>query len=168
MTTEVGSETEVKESEKVGTNAAKEDAGDAPVDQKEKTSEVEQDSPALQTPASQSSPSRSREGKGISRFIPPWLKKQKSYSLVEPKDEAKKKTLLASEDETEEKEGECLLPEDVAQPKGKLEDVAENQREKEEDKEEEIHSAAQVYIGNRKKGVTVQAQSIFIAQSYPS
>ncbi|XP_066470646.1 band 4.1-like protein 2 isoform X2 [Tiliqua scincoides] len=134
MTTEVVSGTEVKESEKLDTDPSREDAGDAPESQKEQTSEIEQDTPTLQTPVSQSSPSKSREGKGISRFIPPWLKKQKSYSLAEPKDEAKKKTLLASEEETVAEEGECSLPEE-----GKLEEVAENGREaKAEDKKEEI------------------------------
>lgn len=144
MTTEVGSETEVKESEKLDTNPAKEDAGDAPKSQELQTSEIEQEASTLQTPASQSSPSKSREGKGISRFIPPWLKKQKSYSLTEPKEEAKKKTLLATEEEMVAKESECPLPEDA-----KREDTYENQREaKAEDKQEDILPEAQVSFGN--------------------
>ncbi|XP_053142936.1 band 4.1-like protein 2 isoform X12 [Hemicordylus capensis] len=150
MTTEVGSETEVKESEKLGTNVTKEHTGDAAESQKEQASELEEGSPTHQTPASQSSPNRSKkekdslEGKGISRFIPPWLKKQKSYTLAEPepKDKAKVKKPTASEAEATE-ENECSLLEEAAQQKGKLEDIAENQQEaKAEDKEEEEHSVS--------------------------
>nr|XP_060609343.1 band 4.1-like protein 2 isoform X11 [Anolis sagrei ordinatus] len=134
MPTEVGSEPEVKESEKLETNAEKENAGDAPECQNEKASETEECSPTPQAPASQSNP-RSSGGKGISRFIPPWLKKQKSYTLEEPKDETKKKQLLTSEEQTAE-EGESHLPEEGAQPKGKLEDTTENLQEAKVDEED--------------------------------
>nr|XP_034964882.1 band 4.1-like protein 2 isoform X10 [Zootoca vivipara] len=136
MTTEVGSDTEVKESENLGSNTAKEDAGDASDSQKEQISEMKESSPTSQVPASQSSPSRSG-GKGISRFIPPWLKKQKSYSLEEPKDETKKKQPA---EEMGAEEGECHLPEETAQTKGKLEDIAEIRQEAKADDREEKHS----------------------------
>nr|XP_028579241.1 band 4.1-like protein 2 isoform X1 [Podarcis muralis]XP_028579242.1 band 4.1-like protein 2 isoform X1 [Podarcis muralis] len=142
MTTEVGSDTEVKESENLGSNTAKEDAGDAPDSQKEQTSEIKESSPTSQVPASQSSPSRSG-GKGISRFIPPWLKKQKSYSLEEPKDETKKKQpAAAAAEEMGAEEGECHLPEETAQTKGKLEDIAEIRQEAKADDREEKHSVS--------------------------
>ncbi|XP_077782124.1 band 4.1-like protein 2 isoform X7 [Podarcis muralis] len=141
MTTEVGSDTEVKESENLGSNTAKEDAGDAPDSQKEQTSEMKESSPTSQVPASQSSPSRSG-GKGISRFIPPWLKKQKSYSLEEPKDETKKKQPSAAAEEMGAEEGECHLPEETAQTKGKLEDIAEIRQEAKADDREEKHSVS--------------------------
>ncbi|XP_060609342.2 band 4.1-like protein 2 isoform X9 [Anolis sagrei] len=134
MPTEVGSEPEVKESEKLETNAEKENAEDAPECQNEKASETEECSPTPQAPASQSNP-RSSGGKGISRFIPPWLKKQKSYTLEEPKDETKKKQLLTSEEQTAE-EGESHLPEEGTQPKGKLEDTTENLKEAKVDEED--------------------------------
>ncbi|KAF7253947.1 Band 4.1-like protein 2 [Varanus komodoensis] len=140
MTTEVSSETEVKESEQLQANTVTENAGDAPEIQKESSSEIEESSPATQAPASQSSPSRSG-GKGISRFIPPWLKKQKSYSLTESKDEMKKQP-SALEEETE--QSEYSIPEEAAQPKKKLEDIAENQREaKVDDKEEKLAVSAE-------------------------
>lgn len=156
MTTEVGSETKVKESEKLETNAAKEDAEDAPESQKEQESEIAEGSPVPQDPPSQSSPRSSKkekdpsESKGISRFIPPWLKKQKSYSLTEPKDEGKKKQMTAVE------EGECPVPEEAAQLKEKQEDFAENQQDaKRDDKEDEKDSVSsaetQVYIGKKRK-----------------
>ncbi|CAI5770097.1 2 isoform X9 [Podarcis lilfordi] len=141
MTTEVDSDTEVKESENLGSNTAKEDAGDASDSQKEQTSEMKESSPTSQVPASQSSPSRSG-GKGISRFIPPWLKKQKSYSLEEPKDETKKKQPSAAAEEMGAGEGECHLPEEAAQTKGKLEDIAEIRQEAKADDREEKHSVS--------------------------
>ncbi|XP_042299443.1 band 4.1-like protein 2 isoform X7 [Sceloporus undulatus] len=125
MNTEVGSEAEMKGPENLETNAEKENAGDAPECQKGKTSETEEATPTPQTPASQSNP-RSSGGKSISRFIPPWLKKQKSYSLEEPKDETKAKQVPASEEQTAE---ESHLPEERAQPKEKLEDTTENLQE---------------------------------------
>ncbi|KAL8186516.1 UNVERIFIED_CONTAM: hypothetical protein K2H54_073358 [Gekko kuhli] len=143
MTTEVGSETKVKESEKLETNAAKEDAGDAPESQKEQESERAEGSPVPQDPPSQRSPRSSKkekdpsESKGISRFIPPWLKKQKSYSLTEPKDEDKKKQLAVVE------ESECPVSEEATQPKEKEEDFTENQQEaKGDDKEDEKDSVS--------------------------
>lgn len=147
MTTEVGSETKVKESEKLETNAAKEDAGDAPESQKEQESDVAE---VPQTPPSQSSPRSSKkekdpsESKGISRFIPPWLKKQKSYSLTEPKDEEKKKQLAVVE------EGECPVPEEATHPKEKQEDLTENQQAvKRDDKavEKDSVSSAEMQVG---------------------
>ncbi|XP_026521885.1 band 4.1-like protein 2 isoform X2 [Notechis scutatus] len=135
MTTEGGSDSEVKESENLRTNTGSENAGDAPESQEDQK-QIEHGSPVLPTAATQKSP-KSSGGKGISRFIPPWLKKQKSYSISEPKDETKKREHLASEEETAVDEGECHLSEE-AQSKGKLEDISENLQEAEVggDKEE--------------------------------
>ncbi|KAG8123848.1 putative Erythrocyte membrane protein [Naja naja] len=136
MTTEGGSDSEVKESENLRTNTGSENAGDAPESQEDQK-QIEEGSPVLPTAATQKSP-KSSGGKGISRFIPPWLKKQKSYSISEPKDETKKREHLASEEETAVDEGECHLSEEEAQSKGKLEDISENIQEAEVggDKEE--------------------------------
>ncbi|KAM3856615.1 band 4.1-like protein 2 isoform 1-T1 [Vipera latastei] len=136
MMTEGGSDTEVKESEKLRTNTVSENAGDAPESQEDQK-QIEEGSPVLPTTATQKSP-KSSGGKGISRFIPPWLKKQKSYSISEPKDETKKREHLASEEETAVEEGECHLSEEEARSKGKLSDISENLQEAEVggDKEE--------------------------------
>ncbi|XP_034621564.1 band 4.1-like protein 2 isoform X12 [Trachemys scripta elegans] len=148
MTTEAGPETEVKkESEQLGADAAKETHEEATESQENQKSEKAlseeaQSSPSSPALATQSSPSSQKkekdpsEGKGISRFIPPWLKKQKSYTLVEPKDEAKKKPV---EERPVVEERENQLPEDMAQPKGNLEEATiESQQEaKADDKEEE-------------------------------
>ncbi|XP_055665774.1 band 4.1-like protein 2 isoform X11 [Falco peregrinus] len=146
MTTEVGSETEVKkDSEQLGPDKGKdkpEEASETPENQKsrEASSEEAQDSSSAPAPTSQSSPSSQKkekaspESKGISRFLPPWLKKQKSYTLAEPKDETKKRT---TEEEQVVEESECQTPEGVAQPKKSLEEAgAENQHNaKADDKE---------------------------------
>uniref|UniRef100_A0A8C3LKI7 Erythrocyte membrane protein band 4.1 like 2 n=1 Tax=Chrysolophus pictus TaxID=9089 RepID=A0A8C3LKI7_CHRPC len=148
MTTEVGSETEVKkDSEQVGQDKAKgkpEEASETPGNDKSRkaSSEETQDSP-VPAPTSPSSPSSqkkekdSSESKGISRFLPPWLKKQKSYTLAEPKDEAKKR---ATGEEQVAEESESHPSEGVAQPKRSLETVAENNA-KGDDKEEK-HSVS--------------------------
>ncbi|XP_032040311.1 band 4.1-like protein 2 isoform X5 [Aythya fuligula] len=149
MTTEVGSETEVKKDpEQVGPDKAKdkpEEASETVENEKsgKTSSEEAQDSSSVPAPASHSSPSSqkkekdSSESKGISRFLPPWLKKQKSYTLAEPKDEAKKRA--AGEEQVVE-ESECHPPEGMAQPKRILEVVAENNA-KADDKEEK-HSVS--------------------------
>ncbi|CAM4534058.1 unnamed protein product [Lepidochelys olivacea] len=153
MTTEVGPETEVKkESELLGADAVNEKHEEAIESQENQKSEKILSEEAQSTPSSpalatQSSPSSQKkekdppEGKGISRFIPPWLKKQKSYNLVEPKDEAKKKPV---EERQAAEERESQLPEDMTQPKGNLEEATiESQHEtKEDDKEEEKHSVS--------------------------
>ncbi|XP_039916356.1 band 4.1-like protein 2 isoform X2 [Hirundo rustica] len=153
MTTEVGSETEVKkDSEQLGPDKAKdkpEEASETPGDQKsrETSSGEAQDSP-VPAPTSQSSPTSQKkeksspESKGISRFLPPWLKKQKSYTLAEPKDEPKKRA-TGEEQAIEESESQAL--EGVAQPRKSLEEAAENrQNAKADDKEKHSVSSAEI------------------------
>ncbi|NXL58918.1 E41L2 protein, partial [Chordeiles acutipennis] len=161
MTTEVGSETEVKkDSRQLGPDKAKdkpEETSETPENQrsKETSSEEAQDSSSVPPPTSQSSPSShkkeksSPESKGISRFLPPWLKKQKSYTLAEPKDETKKRT--TGEEQVVE-ESERQTPEGVAQPKKSLEEAAaESQHNAKADDKEEKHSVSsaetQVHVG---------------------
>ncbi|XP_052640304.1 band 4.1-like protein 2 isoform X14 [Harpia harpyja] len=152
MTTEVGSETEVKkDSEQLGPDKAKdnpEEASETPENQKsrETSSEEAQDSSSVPAPTSQSSPSSQKkekaspESKGISRFLPPWLKKQKSYTLAEHKDETKKRT--TGEQQVVE-ESECQAPDRVAQPQKSLEEAAaENQHNAKADDKEEKHSVS--------------------------
>ncbi|NXY88637.1 E41L2 protein, partial [Alcedo cyanopectus] len=147
MTTEVGSETEIKkDSEQLGPDKAKDKPEEAENQKSRETSPEEaQDSSSVPAPTSQSSPSRQKkekaspESKGISRFLPPWLKKQKSYTLSEPKDETKKRT---TEEEQVVEESECQTSEGVAQPKKILEEAAaENQHNARTDKEEK-HSVS--------------------------
>ncbi|KAM9298469.1 band 4.1-like protein 2 [Morus bassanus] len=152
MTTEVGSETEVKkDSEQLGPDKAKdkpEEASETPENQKsrETSSEEAQDSYSVPAPTSQSSPGSQKkekaspESKGISRFLPPWLKKQKSYTLAESKDETKKRT---TGEERVVEESECQTAEGVAQPKKSLEEaVAANQHNAKAEDKEEKHSVS--------------------------
>ncbi|XP_039386063.1 band 4.1-like protein 2 isoform X11 [Mauremys reevesii] len=171
MMTEVGPETEVKkESEQLGADAAKkkhEEATESQENQKsEKTlSEEAQSSPSSPALDTQSSPSSQKkekdlsEGKGISRFIPPWLKKQKSYTLVEPKDEAKKKPV---EERQAVEERESQLPEDMAQPKGNLKEATiESQQEaKADDKEEEKHSVSSADTQPAKEDKEIEVEKV--------
>ncbi|NXD34574.1 E41L2 protein, partial [Copsychus sechellarum] len=154
MTTEVGSETEVKkDSEQLGSDKAKdkpEEASETSEDQKprETTSGEAQDS-SVPAPTSQSSPNSQKKGKsspeskGISRFLPPWLKKQKSYTLAEPKDEPKKKA-AGEEQVVEESESQAL--EGVAQPRKSLEEAAENQENAKADDKEKHSVSAEIQV----------------------
>ncbi|NXY01403.1 E41L2 protein, partial [Pteruthius melanotis] len=155
MTTEVGSETEVKkDSEQLGPDKAKdktEEASETPGNQKSReTSSGEAQDSSVPAPTSQSSPSSQKkeksspESKGISRFIPPWLKKQKSYTLAEPKDEPKKK---ATGEEQVVEESESQTPEGVTQSRKSLEEAAENrQNAKADDKEKHSVSSAEIQV----------------------
>lgn len=132
MTTEVASASEVKKgSDPSGADAHKEKARE--VVENEQTAAPELDEGKASQPGptaeSQSSPQRRKRGKdpsenrGISRFIPPWLKKQKSYSLVVAKDGGDKKepTQADGEDQILDKEG--ALPEE-SRAKGDAEEMA--------------------------------------------
>lgn len=73
MTTEAGSETEVKEK-------AEESA--AQPDQSEKTTEETQEVANAEGEEKEKEKEKEKDGKGISRYLPTWLKKQKSQSQV--------------------------------------------------------------------------------------
>ncbi|XP_074000734.1 band 4.1-like protein 2 isoform X2 [Numenius arquata] len=170
MTTEVGSETEVKkDSEQLGPDKAKdkpEEASETPVNQKsrETSSEGAQDPSSAPAPTSQSSPSSQKkekaspESKGISRFLPPWLKKQKSYTLAEPKDETKKKP---PGEEGVVEESECQTPEGAAQPKKSLEEaLAENQHNAKADDKEEKRSVSSAETQPAKDGKEMEVEKV--------
>lgn len=77
MTTEAGSETEVKEK-------AEESA--AQLDQSEKATEETKEVANAEGEEKEKEKEKEREGKdgkGISRYLPTWLKKQKSQSQVQ-------------------------------------------------------------------------------------
>ncbi|XP_055740720.1 band 4.1-like protein 2 isoform X10 [Salvelinus fontinalis] len=183
MTTEVGSETEVRkepekaeeqpaapESEPAATNQTDEakaaeqsandhpapatDSAEAPAEAKEKQEEAQPaDNAAPQegedTPAS---PPAS-EKKGISRFLPPWLKKQKSQSQVGPKESqaAPEEAGVASVKEEDGEKGEQAEAEQTSSPTADQPLVEEEkingepkpeqiEEVKSEEKEEENHS----------------------------
>ncbi|XP_038819014.1 band 4.1-like protein 2 isoform X4 [Salvelinus namaycush] len=183
MTTEVGSETEVRkepekaeeqpaapESEPAATNQTDEakaaeqsandhpapatDSAEAPAEAKEKQEEAQPADNATpqegeDTPAS---PPAS-EKKGISRFLPPWLKKQKSQSQVGPKESqaAPEEAGVASVKEEDGEKGEQAEAEQMSSPTADQPQVEEEkingepkpeqiEEVKSEEKEEENHS----------------------------
>ncbi|XP_042637784.1 band 4.1-like protein 2 [Orycteropus afer afer] len=132
MTTEVGSTSEVKkESDQLGAEATKEKPQGVAENQQNQSSDTEEEKGAQSPPAAKSQSSAHRqkrekdpsESRGISRFIPPWLKKQKSYNLVVAKDGGDKKepTQVVVEEQIVDKE-ESLLEE--RQAKGAVEETA--------------------------------------------
>ncbi|XP_064846978.1 band 4.1-like protein 2 isoform X9 [Oncorhynchus masou masou] len=184
MTTEVGSETEVRkepekaeeqpaapESEPAATNqtdeakAAEQSANDhpapatdsaqAPAEAKEKQEEAQpaDNATPLEGEDTPASPPAS-EKKGISRFLPPWLKKQKSQSQVGPKESQaapKEEAGVASVKEEDGEKGEQAEAEQTSSPTAAQPQVEEEkingepkpeQKEevKSEEKEEENHS----------------------------
>ncbi|KAK1170846.1 band 4.1-like protein 2 isoform X1 [Acipenser oxyrinchus oxyrinchus] len=106
-------------------------------------------SPKLASPSVQTSPGLSKKekeqaaGKGISRFLPPWLKKQKSQSQVEPKESLGSGDRVKEEGDVQEKSEE----EGVGKASGREDGVdkpAEDQRslpqDSKADEKEEKHS----------------------------
>ncbi|XP_043448303.1 band 4.1-like protein 2 isoform X18 [Prionailurus bengalensis] len=139
MTTEVGSTSEVKkEPEQLGadTDTTKEKTKEVAENQQNQSSDPEEEKGSQSSPTaeSQSSPHRQKrekdpsESRGISRFIPPWLKKQKSYTLVVAKDGGDKKepTQAVAEEILDKEES---LPEGERQAKGDAEETAQRKQQ---------------------------------------
>ncbi|KAM6185212.1 band 4.1-like protein 2 [Rhynchocyon petersi] len=137
MTTEVGSASDVKkESDQLGADIIKEKPKEVAENQQNQSSDPEEEKGSQSSAAAenQSSPRRQKrekdpsESRGISRFLPPWLKKQKSYNLVVAKDGGDKKepTQAVVEEQSMDK-GESL-PEE-RQAKGDAEDIAQRKQQ---------------------------------------
>ncbi|KAM9060394.1 band 4.1-like protein 2 isoform 9-T17 [Megaptera novaeangliae] len=138
MTTEVGSASEVKkESDQLGADATKEKPKEVAENQQNQSSDPEEDKGSQSPPPaeSQSSPRRQKkekdpsESRGISRFIPPWLKKQKSYNLVVAKDGGDKKEPTQAVGEEQILDKEESLPEEERQAKGDAEETAQRKQQ---------------------------------------
>ncbi|XP_049756727.1 band 4.1-like protein 2 isoform X5 [Elephas maximus indicus] len=138
MTTEVGSASEVKkESDQIEADAAKEKPKEVAENQQNQSSDPEEEKgpqPPLAA-ESQSSPRRQKrekdpsESRGISRFIPPWLKKQKSYNLVVAKDGGDKKGPTQAVVEEQIIDKEESLPREERQAKGDAEETAQRKQQ---------------------------------------
>uniref|UniRef100_A0A8C3YCI5 Protein 4.1 n=1 Tax=Catagonus wagneri TaxID=51154 RepID=A0A8C3YCI5_9CETA len=137
MTTEVGSASEVKkESDQLGADATKEKPKEVAENQQNQSSDPEEEKGSQSSPPAESqSSSRPRKkerdpsgSRGISRFIPPWLKKQKSYTLVVAKDGGDKKepTQAIVEEQMAKEES---LPEEGRQAKGDAEEMAQRKQQ---------------------------------------
>ncbi|KAG7265742.1 hypothetical protein CRUP_035095 [Coryphaenoides rupestris] len=112
MTTEVGSETEVKEKAEEtaaqpdqSTKATEDDHQEvastenatAEGGEEEEEEEVKEEKEDVQEEEK-----KDKEGKGISRFLPPWLKKQKSQGQVVPNETSPTKEVISKVTEEEE------------------------------------------------------------------
>ncbi|KAM6915252.1 band 4.1-like protein 2 isoform 4-T5 [Xenentodon cancila] len=129
MTTEVGSETEVKE--KAEESAAQPDQSETDTQNTQEVSNAEGEEKGT-------GKEKEKEGKGISRYLPTWLKKQKSQSQTSPTKEVPPEEEPASK-ETEEE----VRP--AAEVNGHAEEVEEKEEVKSEqvkEKEEESDSNA--------------------------
>ncbi|XP_058437223.1 band 4.1-like protein 2 isoform X9 [Marmota monax] len=138
MTTEVGSASEVKkDSDQLGADVTKEKAKQVAENRQHQSSEPEEEKGSQPPPPaeSQSSPRRQKrekdtsESRGISRFIPPWLKKQKSYNLVVAKDGGDKKEPTEAVVEEQILDKEVSLPEEERQAKGDAEETAQSKHQ---------------------------------------
>ncbi|XP_038622011.1 band 4.1-like protein 2 isoform X8 [Tachyglossus aculeatus] len=149
MTTEVGLDTEVKkESEQVESDSTKEKPEEASEREQNQSSEQEdEEETGSSSPTAAASPKSPRsqkkkepsESRGLSRFLPPWLKKQKSYNLVEAKNGGEKQpSEQAGEEEQKQDDREDVLPEEGHLAKGDSEETADRKQQeaKVEDKDE--------------------------------
>ncbi|XP_049334900.1 band 4.1-like protein 2 isoform X13 [Astyanax mexicanus] len=159
MTTEVGSEPEVKKEPEKSSEEAQAEQQQQLAEQPAEPSESEPSAAAEPQPtptdstkpdntdqqenaeAEPSSPppsSGQKKEKGISRFLPPWLKRQKSHSQVEPKESSSptdtpNQTLTEKQEEEEKEEEEAEAAEEQV---GKAPEEAEKRQEEAGPKEE--------------------------------
>ncbi|XP_041832694.1 band 4.1-like protein 2 isoform X6 [Melanotaenia boesemani] len=131
MTTEAGSETEVKE--KAEESAAQPDQSENATQETQEVSNAEGEEKEKEE-----KPKEGKESKGISRYLPTWLKKQKSLSQTSPTKEVSP---------TEDPDSKAKEEEEVPAPEvnGHAEEVEEKEEVKLEqvkEKEAESHSNA--------------------------
>lgn len=136
-----------KDSDQLGADATKEKPKEAAENQQNQSSDPEEEKGSQPSPPAdhKSSPRRRKrekdpsESRGISRFIPPWLKKQKSYTLVAAKDGGDKKEPAQAVVEEQVLDKEESLPEEERQAKGDAEETAQRKQQviKVDAKEEE-------------------------------
>lgn len=122
-----GSETSEKQNEELGTSneqdhqpaenrEVNDGSGNTNPGEAEQVNATESP-PSSPTNPGEKSPGKQKkeahESKGISRFLPPWLKKQRSQSQVETKEESMDK-IDGSAEETQEKEGEVNNKDEVS------------------------------------------------------
>uniref|UniRef100_A0A7N6BU64 FERM domain-containing protein n=1 Tax=Anabas testudineus TaxID=64144 RepID=A0A7N6BU64_ANATE len=130
MTTEAGSETEVKE--KAEESAAQPDQSEKETEKTEEVANTEGEEKEKEKEK------EAKEGKGIARYLPTWLKKQKSQSQTSPTKEVPP-TEEAVSKVTQEEEGPA------PEVNGHAEEVDEKEAVKSEqvkEKEAEVHSNA--------------------------
>lgn len=126
-----------KDADQLGAEATKEKPKEIAENQQNQSSNTEEEKGSQPSPAAESQSSLRRqkrekdpsESRGISRFIPPWLKKQKSYTLVAAKDGGDKKepTQAVVEEQILDKEDSLL--EEERQAKADAEEAAQRKQQ---------------------------------------
>ncbi|XP_043074899.1 band 4.1-like protein 2 isoform X12 [Puntigrus tetrazona] len=173
MTTEVGSETDVKkEPEKVPEVQQHTEQPDKPADstasassdppqEESRSAEAGSDQEATASPEPSSPPAAGgqKKDKGISRFLPPWLKRQKSQSQDKPGESAAPPK-QESEEVVKEDQEETSQPKEQEEDGGGAEHSEEvkeareevQPEEKEKDEEKSIGSADTQPVREEKEG----------------
>ncbi|XP_026050805.1 protein 4.1-like isoform X11 [Carassius auratus] len=178
MTTEVGSETDVKkEPEKDPEVQQQTEQPEEPADHTASTSadqpqeqiqsgQAESDQEAAVSPEPSSPPAAGtqKKEKGISRFLPPWLKRQKSQSQDKPSESSappkqESVELKEEEEETSQPKEEvdaggaaAASTEQTEEVKEVREEVQTEEKEKEKEEEESIGSADTQPVREEKEG----------------
>ncbi|XP_058611339.1 band 4.1-like protein 2 isoform X10 [Onychostoma macrolepis] len=164
MTTEVGSETDVKkEPEKVPEVQQQTDQPDKPADsaasasadqpqEESQSAEAKSDQEAAASPEPSSPPAAGgqKKDKGISRFLPPWLKRQKSQSQDKPGESTappKQESVEAVKEEHE----ETSQPKEQADGGGAATASTEQTEEVEEVREESRAEEVQAQVEEKEK-----------------
>ncbi|XP_061602368.1 band 4.1-like protein 2 isoform X7 [Cololabis saira] len=132
MTTEAGSETEVKE--KAEESAAQPDQSEAATQNTQEVSNAEGEE-------KEKGKEKEKEGKGISRYLPTWLKKQKSLSQTSPTKEVPSTEEPVSKG-TEEEEGPAPQVNGHAEEVEEKEEVKLEQVKEKEKEESDSHASA--------------------------
>lgn len=179
MTTEIAHEIEVNEKERAEeqneqqetSSEAEENKGTVIDSQASKNPEGEPEPVSVpKSPSSPVSPGQKSPGKqkGISRFLPPWLKKQKSYTVTEEpvKEDGDKSNAEESEEHSQAKEdgerSEGVKSDDQQPVEANAEEkekqtvsIAKTQPAKEEHKDEEIKVVENEKVENEDDGKEV-------------
>ncbi|XP_031312187.1 band 4.1-like protein 2 isoform X9 [Camelus dromedarius] len=152
MTTEVGATSEVKKESDQLADATKEKPKEVAENQQNQPSDLEEEKGPQSSPTAESQSSTRPQKKkvkgpsasrGVSRFIPPWLKKQKSYDLVVAKDGGDRKEPSQAVVEEQVLDKEESLPEEEQLAKGDADKTAQRkQQEMKADVKEEKPSVS--------------------------
>ncbi|XP_056437832.1 band 4.1-like protein 2 isoform X3 [Gadus chalcogrammus] len=139
MTTEVGSETEVKE--KAEETATQPDQPEKATEDNQEVANTEnataEGGEEVEVEVVEEEDKKEKDGKGISRFLPPWLKKQKSQGQVVANETSPTNKVIS--EATEEEEAPAPAPE----TNGHIEEVEEKEEvQSEEVKQKEAESTS--------------------------
>ncbi|KAA8583183.1 hypothetical protein FQN60_015729 [Etheostoma spectabile] len=156
MTTEAGSETEVKEK-------AEESA--AQPDQPEKAKEETQEVPNAE--GEEKEKEKEKEGKGIARFLPTWLKKQKSQSQTSPTKEVPS-TEEAVSKVAQEEDGPVPEVNGHAEEEEEEKEAVKSEQVKEKEAESHSTASADTEVAAGRSVISLQTPSVHMLEDKPA